>query len=56
MFQIAEGVTTVKDVKKLSTIYNVPMPITTEIYNVIYKNISPKKAVADLTSRKLKAE
>ncbi|OGX36829.1 MAG: glycerol-3-phosphate dehydrogenase [Omnitrophica WOR_2 bacterium RIFCSPHIGHO2_02_FULL_52_10] len=56
MDMVAEGVETVKAVHKLSHRYNVSMPITTEVYNIIYRNKKPSQAVADLMKRKMKAE
>jgi glycerol-3-phosphate dehydrogenase (NAD(P)+) len=56
MAMVAEGVTTAKAVYRLSQKLKIPMPITTEIYKIIYKNKSPQKAVADLMTRKIKAE
>jgi len=56
MEMVAEGVETVKAVHKLSRKYNVPMPITTEIYNIIHRNKKPSKAVSDLMKRKMKSE
>jgi glycerol-3-phosphate dehydrogenase (NAD(P)+) len=32
------------------------MPITTEVYNIIYKGKDPRDAVKDLMTRELKAE
>ncbi|MFH1318724.1 MAG: glycerol-3-phosphate dehydrogenase, partial [Candidatus Omnitrophota bacterium] len=40
----------------LSEKLGVDMPITREIYRVLYKNKSPKKAVGDLMGRSLKGE
>jgi glycerol-3-phosphate dehydrogenase (NAD(P)+) len=34
----------------------VEMPITAEVYRVLYEGKSPKQAVADLMSRELRAE
>jgi len=56
MSMVAEGVVTVKAAHKLSRKYHVAMPITQEVYNIIYKNKSPQKAVSDLMTRKLKSE
>ncbi len=56
MQMIAEGVTTVKSAYSLSVKYNIDMPITKEIYHVIYKGKSAIKAVDDLMSRRLKPE
>jgi glycerol-3-phosphate dehydrogenase (NAD(P)+) len=56
MDMVAEGVYTVKAAYTLSKKYKVDMPITKEIYNVIYKNKPPVKAVNDLMSRGKKSE
>lgn len=56
MNAVAEGVATVKAVHKLSRKYKVAMPITTEVYNIIYNNKKPQKAVYDLMTRKTRAE
>ena len=56
MKMIAEGVTTAKSVYFLSTKHKIDMPITKEIYSVLYKHKSPKRAVHDLMARPLKAE
>ncbi|VAX37929.1 Glycerol-3-phosphate dehydrogenase [NAD(P)+] [hydrothermal vent metagenome] len=56
MEMVAEGVETVKAAYKLSQKLNVPMPITTEIYKIIYNNKKPAQAVADLMKREMKAE
>ena len=56
MQMVAEGISTTKAAYALSKKYRVEMPITKEIYHVLYKNKSPKKAVRDLMLRKRKAE
>jgi len=56
MQMIAEGVLTTKAAYQLSKKFKVEMPITKEIYNVLYKNKSPKKAVSDLMNREKKSE
>ncbi|MBU0469210.1 MAG: NAD(P)-dependent glycerol-3-phosphate dehydrogenase [Candidatus Omnitrophica bacterium] len=56
MDMVAEGVDTVKAVYKLSQKLGISMPITKEVYNIIYKNKSPQKAVSDLMLRKTKSE
>lgn len=53
---IAEGVPTVKAVYRLSRKHGVSMPITTEVFRIIYQNKDPRDAVKDLMARKLKAE
>ncbi|MBP9855287.1 MAG: NAD(P)-dependent glycerol-3-phosphate dehydrogenase [Candidatus Omnitrophica bacterium] len=56
MEMIAEGVETVKSAHKLAQKYGIEMPITEEIYNIIYKAKPPAEAVANLMMRKTKAE
>jgi len=56
MQMIAEGVPTAKSAYALSSKYNVEMPITQEVYNVLYRNKSPLKAFMDLMTRKKKEE
>ncbi len=53
---VAEGITTAKAVLALSRRYKVSMPISEEVYNIIYKNKKPIKAVSDLMRRKTKPE
>jgi glycerol-3-phosphate dehydrogenase (NAD(P)+) len=53
---VVEGVATTKATYDLSKRYKVEMPITTEIYRVLYENKSPKAAVHDLMTRSPKAE
>ena len=52
----AEGVATSYSVFKLSEKYNVDMPISKEIYNILYLGKSVPEAIKDLMSRKLKEE
>jgi len=56
MQMVAEGIITSKAAYRLSKKYKVEMPITQEVYQVIYKNKSPLKAVRDLMTRQKKAE
>ncbi len=51
-----EGVTTANSAYQLSRKYGVIMPITQEIFNVIYENKSPKDAVQGLMLRSPKPE
>ncbi|RKY32880.1 MAG: glycerol-3-phosphate dehydrogenase [Candidatus Omnitrophota bacterium] len=53
---VAEGVPTAKSAYALSLKHKVSMPITKEVYSVLYKNKSPLKAVRDLMTREGKAE
>jgi len=56
MQMIAEGVPTAKSAYQLSLRYKVSMPITQEVYSVLYKNKSAQQAVEDLMTRKKKEE
>lgn len=56
MEQIAEGVWTTKSVTALSNRWNVEMPITKEIYNVLFTDKSPLDAVSNLMMRTPKSE
>lgn len=53
---IAEGIYTVKAAKYLQIFYQVEMPITEEIYRVIYENKSIFEALMDLMNRPLRSE
>lgn len=54
--QIAEGVKSAKIVFHLAKQYDVEMPITAEIYTVLYENKSIQSAIYDLMTRTLKTE
>ena len=56
MNQVAEGVRTSKSLYRLSKKHRVEMPITAEVYKVIYENLAPKKAVRSLLDRPPKPE
>ena len=56
MQMVAEGVPTAKSAYALSKKYKVDMPITREIYFVLYKNKFPLRAFKDLMGRKKKQE
>lgn len=56
MDMVAEGVATAKSAYLLSKKYNVSMPITEQVYAVLYKNKDPKRAVNDLMTREGKEE
>ncbi len=53
---VAEGVDTCHSVYSLSEKLNIEMPITKEIYNIIYNKKQVKHAINDLMKRKLKEE
>lgn len=56
MDQVSEGILTTKSVCKLANKYNVEMPITKEIYNVLFEDKDPIKAVNELMVREPKSE
>jgi glycerol-3-phosphate dehydrogenase (NAD(P)+) len=56
MDMIAEGVETAKSAYRLSLKHRVSMPITAEVYNILYRDKNPLTAVGDLMERKLKSE
>lgn len=56
MNMVAEGVATAKAAYLLGKKYRVSMPITNEVYSVLYKNKDPFKAVNDLMTRQRKEE
>lgn len=56
MKMVAEGITTTLSARQLAIREKVEMPICEQVYQVLYKNKSPKKALQDLMSRKLKDE
>jgi len=53
---VAEGVKTAKAAKELAERHGIEMPITTEMYRVLYENESPKTAIQRLMARSLKSE
>jgi glycerol-3-phosphate dehydrogenase (NAD(P)+) len=56
MRMVAEGVPTARSAYALSLKYKIDTPIAKEVYNVLYRNKSPLKAVGDLMSRERKEE
>ena len=54
--QVVEGVSTAKEVAALAAKQNVDMPITEQVYKVLYKNTSPQDAVNALFNRALTNE
>jgi len=53
---VAEGVKTTKSTYDLSRKLGVEMPITQEVYRVLYENKSPRQAVTDIMTRPLTHE
>lgn len=56
MVQVSEGVGTTKAVRKLSRDLEVEMPISNQVYRILFNNKDPKTAVTQLMTRKLKLE
>jgi len=56
MAMVAEGIFTTDSAYRLSLKYKVEMPITKEVYLVLYKNKPAFRAVDDLMKRKRKGE
>lgn len=54
--EIAEGVKTSRAAKDLAERHGIEMPITTEMYRVLYEGESPRGAIQRLMTRSLKAE
>ena len=54
--EVAEGVRTSKSANALAQQYKIDMPITTEMYRVLYEGESPRDAIKRLMTRSLKAE
>lgn len=54
--EVAEGVKTAKAAQALAERHQIEMPITTEMYRVLYENESAKGAIQRLMTRSLKAE
>lgn len=53
---VAEGVKTTKSVFDISNKYGVDMPITAEVYRILYEGKPPQQAVIDLMTRALSKE
>lgn len=54
--QVVEGVATAKEVVALAKKQNIDIPITEQVYNVLYKNTPPKNAVDALFNRAITKE
>ena len=53
---VAEGVRTSKSANELAARHSIDMPITTEMFRVLYQGESPRAALQRLMTRSLKAE
>ncbi|MGB5396065.1 MAG: NAD(P)H-dependent glycerol-3-phosphate dehydrogenase [Gammaproteobacteria bacterium] len=49
--QEIEGVKTAQEVKRLAEKYHIDMPITRQVYRVLYQGVSPQNAVRELLNR-----
>ena len=56
MVEVAEGVYTTEVALELAKKYNIEMPITREVYNVLFEKKAPLAGIKDLMSRELKEE
>jgi glycerol-3-phosphate dehydrogenase (NAD(P)+) len=56
MNMVAEGVTTTRSVHEKAQQMGIPMPITSEVYRVLYEGKDPRQAVNDLMLREPKRE
>jgi glycerol-3-phosphate dehydrogenase (NAD(P)+) len=56
MTMVAEGVETTRSARDLAKAVGVEMPITTEVYRVLFEGKSPQSALENLMGRSLKAE
>ena len=56
MEQVAEGIYTTRSVKLLAEKHKVDMPISREIYRILYEDKDPRQAVSDLMMRSPRAE
>ncbi len=54
--KLAEGASTVKALIKLSEEYNVDLPISKTVYDIIYNNVEPQVALSKLFDRNIKEE
>ncbi len=54
--KLAEGAATVKALMKLSSEYGVEMPISQLVYDVLYNDTDPRKALSQLFARDVKQE
>ncbi|MDP8231916.1 MAG: NAD(P)H-dependent glycerol-3-phosphate dehydrogenase [Candidatus Zophobacter franzmannii] len=56
MVMVAEGVDSTKSVYQLCKQYEVEMPITEQVYKMLFENKDPKEAIRSLMTRTLKQE
>jgi glycerol-3-phosphate dehydrogenase (NAD(P)+) len=56
MHMVAEGVRTTRSVYGLGREYGIELPITEQVYEVLYKGKDPREAVQELMGRRLRDE
>ena len=56
MKEVAEGVPTTRAVKQLSKKHKIEMPISNEVYAVLFEGKNPTEAIETLMTRTPKAE
>lgn len=56
MVMVAEGIKTTESAQKLAQKYQVEMPITEQMYKILFENKNPQAAVLDLMKRDPKSE
>jgi glycerol-3-phosphate dehydrogenase (NAD(P)+) len=54
--QVVEGYTTVKAVYDIKNKYDIELPISYQVYRVLYENLNPKEAAMELMNRGYKFE
>lgn len=54
--QVVEGIEAAKEARRLAQSLNIDMPITEQVYQVLYNNLSPREAVTHLLTREQKSE
>lgn len=54
--QVVEGVQAAKLIRSLAQEHHIDMPIVEQVYQVLYHNLPPEKAVQNLLSREYKSE
>jgi len=54
--QVAEGVATAREVRNLARRLGIDMPITEQVYRVLFEDVAPQAAVAALLSREPRSE
>ncbi len=56
MKEVAEGISTTKAAIALGKKHKIPLPITEEVYRILYEGKNPFQAIADLMTRSAKTE